>query len=585
MTHESSLYLGFDLSTQQLKGIAITSKLMVACEAVFDFDADATGFGIKKGVLTNEAEREVYAPVTMWLQAIDAVLQRLQDKGIDFSRVRGISGAGQQHGSIYWSQHGEHALRNLRQGKSLEAQLHHAFSYPYSPNWMDSSTEIEMGKFDRQLGDETQLAIRTGSKAHHRFTGPQILRFRSKHPNEYANTSRISLVSSFLASIFLGKIAPIDIADACGMNLFDIKTGSYNQELMTLAAGSSDTSDLESKLGHAAADGGGSLGDISQYFVLRYGFNPSCTIAPFTGDNPSTILSLPLRPLDAIVSLGTSTTFLMSTPHYKPDPAVHFMNHPTTPGLYMFMLCYKNGGLAREQIRDALPPAPPGSSDRWSLFNHHATHTRPLGASIESSPAKIALYFPRPEIVPNVHTGIYRYTYTGQQPTVSSPSTWKLPEDDCRAIIESQLLSLRLRSRGIVAPPSENPRNVPAQPRRIYLVGGGSQNTAIAKLAGEILGGVEGVYRLDVGGNACALGSAYKAVWAVERKPGEKFEDLIGSRWREEDFIEKIADGYQEEIYRYYEKGVDGLEAVERDVLKQQTQDVSKAGTTGAGQV
>ena len=27
------------------------------------------------------------------------------------------------------------------------------------------------------------------------------------------------------------------------------------------------------------------------------------------------------------------------------------------------------------------------------------------------------------------------------------------------------------------------------------------QNTAIAKLAGEILGGVEGVYRLDVGGN------------------------------------------------------------------------------------
>lgn len=167
MTDESSLYLGFDLSTQQLKGIAITSKLMVAYEAVFDFDADATGFGIKKGVLSNEAEREVYAPVAMWLQAIDAVLQRLQDKGIDFSRVRGISGAGQQHGSIYWGQHGEHALRNLRESKSLEAQLHHAFSYPYSPNWMDSSTEMEMRKFDRQLGDETQLAIRTGSKAHH----------------------------------------------------------------------------------------------------------------------------------------------------------------------------------------------------------------------------------------------------------------------------------------------------------------------------------------------------------------------------------------------------------------------------------
>lgn len=149
------------------------------------------------------------------------------------------------------------------------------------------------------------------------------MRFRSKHPDAYSKTSRISLVSSFLASVFVGKIAPIDIADVCGMNLFDIKAGSYNQKLMALAAGPSD---LESKLGHVPEDGGGSFGEVQKYFVRRYGFNPSCTIAPFTGDNPSTILALPLRPLDAIVSLGTSTTFLMSTPHYKPDPAVHFMN-------------------------------------------------------------------------------------------------------------------------------------------------------------------------------------------------------------------------------------------------------------------
>lgn len=49
MIDDSPLYLGFDLSTQQLKGIAITSDLKVAYEAVFDFDADATGFAVKKG--------------------------------------------------------------------------------------------------------------------------------------------------------------------------------------------------------------------------------------------------------------------------------------------------------------------------------------------------------------------------------------------------------------------------------------------------------------------------------------------------------------------------------------------------------
>lgn len=151
-------------------------------------------------------------------------------------------------------------------------------------------------------------------------------------------------MSSFLASIFLGKIAPIDVSDVCGMNLWDIEAGRYNQKLMSLAAGSSDTSDLERKLGHVPEDGGGSFGSVSSYFVERYGFEATCVVAPFTGDNPSTILALPLRPHDAIVSLGTSTTFLTSTPYYKPDPAVHFFNHPTTVGLYMFMLCYKNGG-------------------------------------------------------------------------------------------------------------------------------------------------------------------------------------------------------------------------------------------------
>lgn len=138
------------------------------------------------------------------------------------------------------------------------------------------------------------------------------------------------------------------------MNLWNVKNDSWNQTLLALTAGSEDTADLRNKLGHVPEDGGGSFGCISKYFVQRYGFNSSCMIAPFTGDNPSTILALPLRPLDAIVSLGTSTTFLMSTPHYKPDPAVHFFNHPTTPGLYMFMLCYKNGKGSNTILRSRL---------------------------------------------------------------------------------------------------------------------------------------------------------------------------------------------------------------------------------------
>jgi xylulokinase len=167
MASDSPLYIGFDLSTQQLKGLVVNSDLKVVYIAKFDFDADSHGFPIKKGVLNNEAEHEVFAPVALWLQALDGVLESLRKQGLDFRRVKGISGAGQQHGSVYWGQDAEKLLCNLDPKKSLETQLKGAFSHPYSPNWQDSSTQIECDEFDAALGGPEHLAQVTGSKAHH----------------------------------------------------------------------------------------------------------------------------------------------------------------------------------------------------------------------------------------------------------------------------------------------------------------------------------------------------------------------------------------------------------------------------------
>ena len=362
------------------------------------------------------------------------------------------------------------------------------------------------------------------------------------------------------------------MADVCGMNLWSIPQGAWNLRIMSLAS-NSHVADLTAKLGPVRADdSGGSMGALCPYFVRRYGFSSDCCIAPFTGDNPATILALPLRPLDAIVSLGTSTTFLMSTPNYRPDPAVHFFNHPTTKGLYMFMLCYKNGSLAREQVRDASLAKPSANADAWSAFNQTVLASPPLGRSTASEPMKLGLYFPRPEIVPRVPAGTWRFTYEPSSMAAPSPKltesaeAWDLPHDDARAIIESQLLSLRLRSAALVEPP-DAAGQLPPQPRRVYLVGGGARNPAIARLAGEVLGGAEGVYRLDVGANACALGAAYKAVWAVERAKGETFEEYVGKRWKERDFVEKIDDGYREDVFKEYGKALHGFEEMEKRVL------------------
>jgi xylulokinase len=113
-------------------------------------------------------EDAVFAPVAMWLEATDLVLQRLKENGTPFHRIKGISGAGQQHGSVYWAKAGEEILANLNPEQRLVDQLSPAgFSHAFSPNWQDHSTQTECDAFDAEFGSIEKLAQITGSKAHH----------------------------------------------------------------------------------------------------------------------------------------------------------------------------------------------------------------------------------------------------------------------------------------------------------------------------------------------------------------------------------------------------------------------------------
>jgi len=232
----------------------------------------------------------------------------------------------------------------------------------------------------------------------------------------------------------------------------------------------------------------------------------------------------------------------------------------------MFMLCYKNGGLAREKMRDELPR--PDGSDPWEAFNAAVLAHPPLDQQEAEGRAKMGLYFYLPEIVPNIRAGTWRYTCRadGSDLATAGEGKWDAATD-ARLIVESQALSMRLRSQKLVDSPGGG---LPPQPRRVYLVGGGSLNPAIARVMGEVLGGVEGLYKLDVGGNACALGGAYKAVWATERGDGESFDELIGKRWKEEGAIKKVDDGFRDGVFQKYGDVLGAFEAMEQSISKEE---------------
>ncbi|EQK99084.1 xylulokinase [Ophiocordyceps sinensis CO18] len=524
-TPPGPLYLGLDLSTQQLKAIVVDSDLKTVAQAKVEFDDDlGSKYGIRKGVHVRDATGEVVAPVAMWLEALDLVLARLRAASPSPDVVACLAG--------------------LDAARPLVDQLPAALAHEWSPNWQDQSTQAECDAFDTALGGRQKLAEVTGSGAHHRFTGAQIMRLRRVLPDMYANTVRISLVSSWLASVLLGALAPLDVSDVCGMNLWDMPAQRYSHELLALAAGGRDgAEELRAKLGEPVMDGGASLGLVSPYFVARYGFSPDCRVVPFTGDNPATMLALPLRPLDAIVSLGTSTTFLMNTSAYRPDGSYHFFNHPTTAGHYMFMLCYKNGGLARERVRDDLPrdAADAGTQQKqqhqggeWDAFNQAVMETPPLDMAEPGGRAKMGLYFCLRETVPNIRAGTWRFTCNPDGSALAPAADAWPRATDARIITESQALELC---------PSRGGPGAPGEWRGQGLAGGGS---------------------------ACALGGAYKALWACERAPGQTLDDLVAARWREESAVKRVGEGFRPETYRAYGRVLGAFEEMEQMLLAEE---------------
>lgn len=202
-----------------------------------------------------------------------------------------------------------------------------AFALPNAPIWQDSSTTKDCRDLEAAVGGPQVLADLTGSRAYERFTGPQIARIRRLKPAAYRDSARISLVSSFISSLFLGHIAPIEVSDASGMNLMNVLTCKWDDALLEACGGP----ELRAKIGPEPVVGGTILGCISKWWVERWGFNPDCIIAPFTGDNSATVVALS-APGDALLSLGTSTTLLLSIPPADSPPVrfttSHLLSHP-----------------------------------------------------------------------------------------------------------------------------------------------------------------------------------------------------------------------------------------------------------------
>jgi xylulokinase len=130
------------------------------------------------------------------------------------------------------------------------------------------------------------------------------------------------------------------------------------------------------------------------------------------------------------------------------------------------MLCYKNGALAREQVRNKY-----ADSD-WEKFNE-LVNGLPAGNN-----GYLGLYFPLPEIIPPNILGNFYFSTSLIKTEVKPPAPLDVipPSSHPRAILESQFMSIKSRLAQML-PPHAPPL------KRLVVTGGSSTNQTIRQIA------------------------------------------------------------------------------------------------------
>ncbi|CAI8330207.1 MAG: Xylulose kinase [Opitutia bacterium UBA7350] len=465
--------LGLDASTQSFSAVVIdTAEGSIVAEHAINFGQHLPQYNAPQGFIPDGKDGEVHADPRMWLDALELLLQDL-GKLCDLTKIKAISGAGQQHGSVYLNKEWFKIIPELNPKVNLAEQIEVSLSRNSAPIWMDRSTHEECREISAKVGGDAAVCERSGSIPIERFSGPQIRRFYKNEPIAYESTARIHLVSSFICSVLCGNDCPIDTGDASGMNLMNIEHWDWDPELLHATAPG-----LVDKL-PPVRPAETQAGILSSFFSKKFGLPAGIPVTLFTGDNPSSLVGMGAsQPGKIVVSLGTSDTFFAAMPQVVADPkgCGHVFGNPM--GGSMSLQCFVNGSLAREAVKDKF-------HFNWNQFTNALENTKP------GNGGQVMLPFFRPEVSPRLNCE--RPLMTGSEAFCD----WQEAEAAVRACVEGQFLNMKCCSEWMQL-----------QPKTIYLTGGASKNDAIAQILADIF--QVNVERLAVSGSV-ALGAAMRA--------------------------------------------------------------------------
>ncbi|KAH8360940.1 hypothetical protein KR093_000537 [Drosophila rubida] len=428
-TNSKNTYLGLYLGVETFIAILIDADLQVTYRAVVRYDVDLPEYSTKNGISSDASSNEYKADPVMYIHALDILLNCLESQGADLHSVASIGGAAHHYGAVFWTDLGFRRLCGLTSAKRLHEQFkENAFQIVSFPSWVERTSILQCYDMEEHVGGMMQMIRITGAKCFARYTGPQIRRVYEKTPEVYEKTVRISLMSSFLASLLVGNIGSIEYSDGSVMNLLDIKYKAWSEDCLSACAPG-----LKDRLMQPIASNR-LQGRIADYFVSRWNFRPDCMISSPTGISASIVSGLNLEEKVLVIFLSTADKMLM---HFKQRPQLDdasIICHPTNIGEYIGMILLRNGCLVREAACKEI------AGGNWHLFNEM------LESTPKGNAGNIEVRLDKMEFSPEAKGRLRWDSKIDEmsQTALTGLANFEDPKYDARALIEGQIMHRRV---------------------------------------------------------------------------------------------------------------------------------------------
>lgn len=297
-------------------------------------------------------------PADWWNAVKTTISAVVSQSNVCSDDIAGIGVSGQMHGLVLLDDAGK-VLRN-------------------SIIWCDGRTGKQCKEITEKVGEKRLIEI-TANPALTGFTAGKILWVRENEPEIYEKTKHILLPKDYITYCLTGNYST-EVSDASGMNLLDMKTRDWSQEIL-------DKLDIEKALLATVHESCAVTGNVSPTLAEQLGLSTKTVVVCGAGDNAAAAVGMGVcEKGNAFATIGTSGVVFAHVDDVSIDPQgrVHTFC-AAVPNAYTVMSCTMSAGLSLKWFKEnfcqnEIVVAKELETDTYQLMCDMA-ETSPIGAN------------------------------------------------------------------------------------------------------------------------------------------------------------------------------------------------------------